>query len=100
MNAPNSIRKVGRHIVTCGGDGVPDRLDPLLTVREAAQVLRCSVALLNRWRLNGRGPKFIYVGRRVRYAQADLVDFIDHSTRRSTSDRGKDSASKTPENSE
>jgi hypothetical protein len=44
-----------------------NELDQLLTVGEAAALLRCSRHSLNRWRLTGKGPKFIYVGRRVRY---------------------------------
>jgi hypothetical protein len=67
-------------------------LDQLLTVGEAAAILRCSPHSLNRWRLTGGGPKFIYVGRRVRYARAALADFIASSTRRSTSDPGEPAA--------
>jgi hypothetical protein len=60
-------------------------LDQLLTVGEAAAILRCSVSSLNKWRLRGSGPKFLYVGRRVRYRAADLAAFIAASTRFSTS---------------
>jgi excisionase family DNA binding protein len=63
-------------------------LDQLLTVGEAAALLRCSPHSLNRWRLTGGGPQFVRVGRRVRYARTALADFIASSTRISTSDRG------------
>jgi hypothetical protein len=72
-----------------------EHLDQLLTVGEAAALLRCSRHSLNRWRLTGDGPKFIYVGRRVRYARAALADFIASSTRRSTSDPGEPAAATT-----
>jgi hypothetical protein len=68
----------------------PDRLH---TVKEAADFLRCSTFSLNKWRLTGGGPKFIYVGRRVRYRAAELAAFIASSTRLSTSDRGGRTAS-------
>jgi len=61
----------------------PDRLH---TVREAADFLRCSTFSLNKWRLTGNGPKFVFVGRRVRYRAADLAAFVAASTRRSTSE--------------
>jgi len=64
-------------------------LDALLTVDEAAKILRCSKASLDKWRLTGKGPMFVRVGRRVRYRRIDLADFIMRSTRFSTSDPGR-----------
>jgi Helix-turn-helix domain len=81
-----------KNITAVDAEGGELLLDQLLTVGEAAAVLRCSVASLNRWRLTGEGPRFIYVGRRVRYARAALADFIAASTRRSTSDAGQPAA--------
>jgi hypothetical protein len=79
--------KISKHFAVDAEDG-ESLLDQLLTVNEAAKILRCSVASLNRWRLTGEGPRFIYVGRRVRYARAALAAFIAASTRNSTSDPG------------
>jgi hypothetical protein len=103
MRRNNTVVKSGKHVVSLGGDGRAlslgdnsgppvDPLAPLLTVNEAADILRCSRHSLNRWRLTGDGPKFIYVGRRVRYRRADLISFIDVSTRNSTSDPGEHAA--------
>jgi hypothetical protein len=103
MRRENTVVKSGKHVVSLGGDeralslgdnGGPsfDPLEPLLTVNEAAAILRCSTHSLNRWRLTGDGPKFIYVGRRVRYRRADLAAFIAASTRNSTSDPGEPAA--------
>ena len=103
MRRENTVVKSGKHVVSLGGDeralslgdnGGPsfDPLEPLLTVNEAAAILRCSTHSLNRWRLTGDGPKFIYVGRRVRYRRADLAAFIAASTRNSTSDPGEPTA--------
>ena len=58
---------------------------PLLTVGEAADILRCSVSSLNKWRCSGRGPRFVRVGSRVRYRRADLAKYISELTRSSTS---------------
>jgi hypothetical protein len=98
MRRKNTVEKIGKHVVSFGGDGRAISLgdnggpaiDPLelFTVNESAAILRCSKHSLNRWRLTGRGPQFIYFGRRVRYRRADLIAFIDVSTRNSTSDPG------------
>jgi hypothetical protein len=89
----NTIAKVGKHVVAIGSDGDAKLLEQLLTVGEAAAILRCSVASLNKWRLNGLGPKFVYVGRRVRYTPAAIAAFIAASTRNSTSDPGEQATS-------
>ena len=87
MHRKNTVVKSGKHVVSLGDNGPSlDPLEPLFTVNEAAAILRCSRHSLNRWRLTGDGPKFIYVGRRVRYARASLIAFIDVSTRTSTSE--------------
>jgi hypothetical protein len=98
MHRKNTVKKISEHVVARSRDrcalslgdkgGVPlDPLEPLLTVNEAAAILRCSRHSLNRWRLTGESPKFLYVGRSVRYTRAALADFVASSTRVSTSDR-------------
>ena len=103
MHQKNAVIKNGKNAVSLGGGGRAlslsnnggppfDPLEPLVTVNEAAAILRCSTHSLNRWRLTGGGPKFVYVGRRVRYRRADLAAFIAASTRNSTSDPGEPAA--------
>jgi predicted DNA-binding transcriptional regulator AlpA len=45
------------------------------TEREVAQFLHVSLALLRRWRMQGKGPKWVKVGRLVRYPRRDLEAF-------------------------
>jgi hypothetical protein len=52
-------------------------IDQLFDEREAAKILSCSVAVLRKWRLLGKGPAFCKVGRLVRYSEADLAAFLD-----------------------
>jgi len=66
-------------------DGVPTFLDQ----REAAVFLRLSVRTLERFRLEGRGPKFRAHGRRRIYSLQDLVEWSDRQVRTSTSDTGE-----------
>ena len=43
---------------------------------------------MERWRWEGKGPKFHKFGRSVLYSKADLDAFIDSCRRHSTSDPG------------
>jgi excisionase family DNA binding protein len=60
---------------------VPDRIadDPpeLLTITEAADVLRTPVATLRYWRHQGIGPRSFRLGRRVLYRRDDVHAWID-----------------------
>ena len=47
-----------------------------------------AVATLRRWRWAGRGPRFAKIGAAVRYDPTELRDYIERSTRTSTSDDG------------
>ena len=52
-------------------------INHLVDERDAAKVLSCSVALLRKWRLLGKGPRYHKIGRLVRYAEADLADYLN-----------------------
>ena len=49
----------------------------LLTIVEAAQLLRAPVATLRYWRHLGTGPRSFRLGRRVLYRRDDLHTWID-----------------------
>jgi predicted DNA-binding transcriptional regulator AlpA len=48
---------------------------------EAAEFLGVSIWWLVKHRRDGTGPKYIKIGRAVRYSKADLLDFIRNNTR-------------------
>lgn len=50
-----------------------------LTEREVSDLLGLSVATLRAWRHRGQGPRFLRLGRAVRYLPADLEDFVKAS---------------------
>ena len=60
-------------------DPTPGRDYPaeLLTIGEAAQLLRAPVATLRYWRHLGIGPHSFRLGRRVLYRRDDLHAWID-----------------------
>ncbi len=60
----------------------------LLTERDASKLLCLSVRTLQKWRLSGRGPRFLKLGHAVRYDRAELERFLAKARRASTSDPG------------
>jgi excisionase family DNA binding protein len=59
-------------------DGNPSHDPELLTIAEAAELLRAPVATLRYWRHLGTGPRSFRLGRRVLYRRDDLCAWIDH----------------------
>ena len=53
-------------------DRLPDTTRAL-TEREVAELLGLSVATLRAWRHRGKGPRFLRLGRSVRYLPADVA---------------------------
>ena len=47
-----------------------------LTEREVADMLGLSVATLRAWRHRGKGPRYLRLGRSVRYLPSDVADFV------------------------
>jgi predicted DNA-binding transcriptional regulator AlpA len=59
----------------------------LLSQREAATLLHLSERTLERFRVSGTGPKFVRLGRSIRYRLADIEAFIASRIVGSTSER-------------
>lgn len=63
-------------------------LDSLvLDEKKTAHALDMSPRTLQRWRLEGRGPAFVKLGKKVVYRREDLVAYLEDHLRQSTSDR-------------
>jgi len=58
-------------------DQPTDHQPDLLTITEAADLLRAPVATLRYWRHLGTGPASFRLGRRVLYRREDLHAWID-----------------------
>jgi len=50
--------------------------DGLLTERDVARMTGMSVATVQHWRYAGTGPKYLKIGKSVRYHLADVRKFI------------------------
>jgi excisionase family DNA binding protein len=63
--------------------------DVLLTPVEAARILGVKRQTLSVWRLNGRGPRFVRVGRLIRYRRGTIEKWLEGNEVSSTSNSGK-----------
>ena len=52
------------------------RTETALTERQVAERLGLSVATLRAWRHRGKGPRYLRLGRSVRYLPSDVDDFV------------------------
>ena len=64
----------------------------VLSTAQAAKFVNMSPRTLERWRLTGGGPRYLKLGRAVRYRKDDLEQFLAESRRSSTSDSGPEAA--------
>ena len=60
----------------------------LFTVSEAARWAKVSESFLNKARLTGDGPRFVRLGRAIRYRVADLEAWAQEGGAGSTSEYG------------
>ena len=63
-------------------------LPRLLTTKQAAESLSLSMTTLEKYRVYGGGPRFLHLGRAVRYRVSDLDAWLESRVRTSTSDVG------------
>ena len=57
--------------------GSGQRVEPLLSERELAAICGLSMAAIRRWRLLGKGPRYIKVGAAVRYRLEDVNNWLE-----------------------
>lgn len=50
--------------------------DRLLKQEDVKEILGLADSTLEQWRLRGKGPKFVRVGRAVRYRESDIHTYI------------------------
>jgi hypothetical protein len=62
--------------------------EKVLTPKETAVRLKVSESFLAKKRVTGGGPKYIKVGRVVRYPETGLSEYLSAQLRTSTSDAG------------
>jgi predicted DNA-binding transcriptional regulator AlpA len=62
-------------------------IDPLLHPRDVARILNVSTSWLAKSRLSGNGPRFVKIGRAVRYPESCLREYIKGRTRGRTSEQ-------------
>ena len=51
-------------------------LAPLISIEELSEYLNVPTRTLQDWRLAGRGPRAVHVGRQLRYFVADVQEWL------------------------
>jgi len=60
--------------------------DKTLTTKEAAELLGIKPGTLEIWRVYGKSPRWMKIGKAVRYRLSDLNEFMENCTREHTSE--------------
>lgn len=58
--------------------------EALASPSEVAEYLGTSVPVLAKWRYHGRGPRFVTVGRSIRYRWSEVDAWLANNTRSQT----------------
>jgi excisionase family DNA binding protein len=58
----------------------------LMTTSQAADYMELKPSTLEVWRVYGKGPRFMKLGKAVRYRMEDLNAFLEESVKSSTSE--------------
>ncbi|MFH7319774.1 helix-turn-helix transcriptional regulator [Desulfurivibrio sp. D14AmB] len=64
----------------------PPQHTPPLTRQEAADFLGLKKGTLDVWATRGQGPRYLKLGRAVRYRLADLQEYMEQSVRSNTTE--------------
>ena len=51
-------------------------LEPLMSIEELSEYLHVPVRTLYDWRLSGKGPCAVHIGRQIRYFVSDVQDWL------------------------
>ncbi|HEY7301806.1 MAG TPA: DNA-binding protein [Xanthobacteraceae bacterium] len=70
-----------------GAPAKTNELDPLLHPVQVAKLVGVSLSWLAKSRMNGTGPRFVKIGRAVRYALSAVQEYIKSRQRLSTSEQ-------------
>ena len=67
------------HLMGMSTDITPDHgLEPLMNIEELADYLGVPVTTIYDWRVAGKGPCAIRVGRSLKFAVSDVRDWLAH----------------------
>ena len=66
---------------------IPTPILPLLDTESVATELDVSSSFLNKARLTGKGPRFVKIGRAVRYEPSEIALWLAGRRRNSTSQK-------------
>lgn len=72
---PNALPKPA--VMPGGIKASPSNIPEMLNEHQVGEHLNMSLGSLRKWRLFRKGPKFVKIGRSVRYRRRDLETWVD-----------------------
>ena len=63
--------------------------DPLLSPPQLAELISCKLRTLEFWRNNGKGPRFIRVGKSIRYRVSSVDSWITQQSNQPVNTTGQ-----------
>ena len=77
------LQVADRRYSSCATEAQEESMEKLetlaLTESETARMLSISISGLRKWRRNGSGPRFVRLGRLVRYLGTDVQSWLDQN---------------------
>jgi excisionase family DNA binding protein len=78
LGTPWSLSECPLHLIGMKATLQPSSgLDPLLSIEDLAEYLGVPVATIYDWRVDGKGPCGVRVGRHVKFTQSDVLTWIE-----------------------
>ena len=78
LGTPRSRSEASAHLSSMKTKDQPiSGLDPLLSVEDLADYLGVPVATIYDWRVGGKGPCGVRVGRHVKFTRGDVLAWIE-----------------------
>ncbi len=82
---------LGSHLLDMDTDRTPaGGLEPLLSIEDLADYLGIPVTTIYDWRVDGKGPCGIRVGRHVKFAVSDVRDWLAQQREAAPGQSGSD----------
>lgn len=77
LRSPSESRQVpGAHLQVMDANTIPSDLEPLISIEALSAYLDVPVSTIRDWRTDGKGPRAIRIGGRVRFATSDVLSWL------------------------
>lgn len=76
LSRSESGRVAAAHLQVMDANTIPSGLEPLISIEALSAYLDVPVSTIRDWRTDGKGPRAIRIGGRVRFATSDVLSWL------------------------